>query len=457
MFLQPQPIVAAADWRESISPGDIVLFSFPVSETDPADITPKSRPCLVLETPSIAGTRFAMLAYGTSVRSRANRGYEIIVKQPASLLLAGLEKPTHFIGARRLIVGLDHAGFDLSKQHDNRKRGTGILNNQLYVGRYVWDRLSYSKHPKTGKRISKLKPEDTWTRTERAHLRLMGDALWESVKARQELIDDTRQTAMAEGKSGAGASQASRRRKYLLSGLLTCGNCGGNLTVAGKGARRRYYCANAKEKGAAVCEGMPGVKETDAAECILGGLRNGLMQDGAYADFRERYLSKLRDQEETSGEALRRHDVKIRDAETAHRNLLKAVESGTFSEALITRLNSVDADLKVLRAERDALVPDPIELPADLPALYRRYVDDLVGTLTSEEVAGPAADELHRLVKTVIVSWDEGQKLHSLELRGELIEILAKIKPADTASLVSNGCSLKLVAGVGFEPTTFRL
>ena len=45
-------------------------------------------------------------------------------------------------------------------------------------------------------------------------------------------------------------SQALRRRKYL-SGLLECGVCGGKMTVAGRGNRKRYYCANHKEKGAA--------------------------------------------------------------------------------------------------------------------------------------------------------------------------------------------------------------
>ena len=39
--------------------------------------------------------------------------------------------------------------------------------------------------------------------------------------------------------------------------------------MAGKGTRRRYYCANAKEKGEAVCTGMPGLSEADAAEAIL--------------------------------------------------------------------------------------------------------------------------------------------------------------------------------------------
>jgi len=38
--------------------------------------------------------------------------------------------------------------------HGNPKRGVGILNNQLYVGRLVWNRLRYLKDPDTGKRVS---------------------------------------------------------------------------------------------------------------------------------------------------------------------------------------------------------------------------------------------------------------------------------------------------------------
>ena len=46
---------------------------------------------------------------------------------------------------------------------------------------------------------------------------------------------------------------------------------------------------------------------------------------------------------------------------------------------------------------------------------------------------------------------------HWLDLRGKLLQMLQKAKPAELAGLVSCESSLKLVAGVGFEPTTFRL
>ena len=40
----------------------------------------------------------------------------------------------------------------------NAARGTGILNNELYLGRLVWNRLRYVKDPSTGKRVSRLNP-----------------------------------------------------------------------------------------------------------------------------------------------------------------------------------------------------------------------------------------------------------------------------------------------------------
>jgi hypothetical protein len=38
--------------------------------------------------------------------------------------------------------------------YGNATRGTGILNNELYVGRLLWNRLRYVKNPDTGKRVS---------------------------------------------------------------------------------------------------------------------------------------------------------------------------------------------------------------------------------------------------------------------------------------------------------------
>ncbi len=112
MFHQSHPNVLAADPAPSLQRGDVVLFRFPLNDKNAEPGTPKRRPCLVLNTLSSGDDRFVEIAYGTSADTRANRGYEVIVKHPTSREEAGLSKPTRFVGARRIIAHVNHSGFD---------------------------------------------------------------------------------------------------------------------------------------------------------------------------------------------------------------------------------------------------------------------------------------------------------------------------------------------------------
>jgi site-specific DNA recombinase len=70
----------------------------------------------------------------------------------------------------------------------NWKRGTGILNNELYVGMRVWNRQYFVNHPETGKRQARLNPEEEWTRNPVPELRILDEDLWTRVKDRQGSI-----------------------------------------------------------------------------------------------------------------------------------------------------------------------------------------------------------------------------------------------------------------------------
>ena len=61
-------------------------------------------------------------------------------------------------------------------------RGTGILNNALYVGRLEWNRCSYVKDPRTGKRVARPNPRQMWEVVDVPHLRIVADELWERVR-----------------------------------------------------------------------------------------------------------------------------------------------------------------------------------------------------------------------------------------------------------------------------------
>jgi site-specific DNA recombinase len=64
-------------------------------------------------------------------------------------------------------------------------RAAGLINNELYIGKLVWNRLRYVKDPATGKRVSRINPRDKWITTEVPELRIVDDALWRAAKARQ--------------------------------------------------------------------------------------------------------------------------------------------------------------------------------------------------------------------------------------------------------------------------------
>ena len=111
----PCPPCPSTPWHARLAPGDVVSFRFPVA--DPGrGARVKKRPCLVLEVRVVEGRRHALLAYGTSVRSRANRGREIRVRRPEGLAQAGLHRPTRFVGARSVTVPLDDPRFVVSAQ-----------------------------------------------------------------------------------------------------------------------------------------------------------------------------------------------------------------------------------------------------------------------------------------------------------------------------------------------------
>jgi hypothetical protein len=114
MYQSPQPFVPAFDWQNLVERGDVVLFRYPLADEYDAstDTRPKRRPCLVLDVFTKGETCFIELAYGTSAPTNANRGYEVRVGKQASCLAAGLDRPSRFVCARRIIVSVNHSGFD---------------------------------------------------------------------------------------------------------------------------------------------------------------------------------------------------------------------------------------------------------------------------------------------------------------------------------------------------------
>ena len=160
------------------------------------------------------------------------------------------------------------------------KRGTGLLNNKLYVGRLVWNRLRYVKNPDTGKRVSRINPPEEWIVTEVSELRIVDDTLWRAVKDRQgELTKRYATVIKAMRTINANRLNGTHRPRHLLSGLLECGVCGGPYAMRGQD---RYGCSNHVMNGS--CSNGRGIRRAVIEERVLAGLRERLMEPGAVAE-----------------------------------------------------------------------------------------------------------------------------------------------------------------------------
>ncbi|SFB10216.1 Site-specific DNA recombinase [Poseidonocella pacifica] len=347
------------------------------------------------------------------------------IKIASRLNEEGLPSPS--VGSKRKSSG----HWKQNTINGNRERGTGILNNELYVGRRIWNRLSYTKHHQTEKKRSRLNPESDWHIVEVPELRIVSQELWDAVKARQAAQTKRGLKMAATDRNKLSSGQALRRRKYLLSGLLHCGLCGGRMTVAGAGKYKTYYCADAKEKGPSVCIGFRGLRESVALPLVLSGLRDDLLKPEAYARFRDRVHHQLQAAQGAAEDTLRLHDARVRQLEMEQRNLIALAKQGLASDSIVAESRKIDATLARLAATRDEIVPPDIELPEDLPELYRDFVDNLATRLTEASIVSRAADELHELMDRIVVNWDDKAQGHSLTIEGNLLEMLRKSAPRE--------------------------
>src|SRR5687767_1447402 len=177
--------------------------------------------------------------------------------------------------------GPEGSPWNPSTIHGNPARGTGILNNELYIGRLVWNRLRYVKDPDTGKRVSRPNPRSEWLTTAVPQLRIVDDELWSQVKARQ--ADMRRVASNGDPKR---FNQA-RRPKYLFSGLTKCAECGGGYVMYW---RDRLACFGAWSRG--TCTNRLTISRQEVEERVLVALREKLMRRDLFEDFCPRVRSR---------------------------------------------------------------------------------------------------------------------------------------------------------------------
>ena len=290
-----------------------------------------------------------------------------------------------------------------------------ILSNRTYIGERVFNRTTTKKDPLTGKLVKRNNPEDEWCSYQDGSLRIIGDNLWKSVQARREDVAN-----QANNKAISNKLTGMRRSRYLLSGLLKCGECGSNYTVA---SQKRYGCSSFKNKTG--CTNGKTITRPVIENKVLDVFKEQLLTEdvlsGAITNYRKHYDECRTEWLEQNSQKEARIKVLTKRIE----ELLKLAEQGI-------QLETVGQRIKEYEDERFELKQSMVEIPelnlpdGDVLRDYRQMLDDLSENLDDELLRRKVMNIVRPMVsKITLHPTDDG-------LRGDLEGALHNIVDIDT-------------------------
>jgi site-specific DNA recombinase len=336
--------------------------------------------------------------------------------------------------------------WNASTINGTRDRCAGILQNELYAGRLVWNKVRMVKDPDTGKRLSRPNPKSDWKIADVPHLAIVSADFFEAAQKRRQERTRTHPSHQ-------------RRPRRMLSGLLRCGACRSGMATNGrdKSGRVRIRCSAAKESG--TCPDGKTFYLDTVENAVLGGLRAEMRAPKVIAEYVRTYLDERKRLAASSDAKRQRLEQQLGQLNREIDRLVDAIAKGHGDPAVLgPRATVLDTDRKRISEELQNEPPAP-KAVALHPAILKRYEEQLVQlekALGRGVNAGDAeaAEAIRDLVETVTVFRD------STRPGGVAVEIAGRLNALLSQEAYPNrvkGVWGKVVAGEGLEPPIPRI
>jgi hypothetical protein len=289
------------------------------------------------------------------------------------------------------------------------------LNNQLYIGRLVWNRQRFIKDPDTGKRQARMNPKSSWIVKDVPQLRIVDDDLWQAAKARQ---------SSAHHAMKAGIVHA-RRPKYLFSGLTKCETCGGGFILS---SRDRLVCYNAHDRG--TCTNRRTIMRQEVEARVLQAMQERFFEPGAFAAFCEGFEAQITARRREHLAQLAGARRELASVEREIKKIIQAIKDGVPGA-------SVKDEMRALEDRKTALTPALAEpsLPAlhpDMAAAFQRKATTLAAGLEHDEQRDAARQVLRGFLERIVIPPGDGL-LQVVGNLGAMLEAAQDRNPARRA------------------------
>lgn len=311
------------------------------------------------------------------------------------------------------------ARWNASTINSNAIGGNGILQNPLYAGRQVWNRVRMVKDPNIGRRVSRLNPAAEWVVTGVPDLAMVSPEVFEAAGKRKAA-------------HAIAAPWDRRRPRHLLSGLPRSGAGGAGMSTNCKDRsvciRIRIHCSAHSESGS--CPNPQTFYPDRIEAAVLSGLKAELRHPDVMAEYVRTYHDERRRLAADAIKGRGRIERRLAEIERALKRLVDAICDGSaVIQQLEPQFPALDKEQSELRAKL-AEVPEPPEVIGLHPATLKRYEGQLAQLQTALAKgirAGDteAAQAMRELIDTVTVSRDPSRKGGvEVEIAGRLTHLL---------------------------------
>ncbi len=319
----------------------------------------------------------------------------------------------------------------------HRARQLGVLHNPIYAGRYLYNRVTMKRDPESRKRVSRVNPSAEKIMVEMPELRIIDEETWQAV---QDLTEQRANGPMSQHK----------RPRHLLSGLITCGGCGGSVSIVGG---KRLGCIRHREAG--TCSIRKTINREVLEQRVLAGVVHELLSPEAISHLVQRYHAKAAEYEKHDRESVDALDKRIAAADRSISRLVAAIAEGAAD------FTEIREALAARKADRESLIRQREELSADRIVVmnphvvedYRRRVKSL--SIVLDQATGVEQAEVKQRLRDLI----EGVKVTPTNTDWD-IEVLSSLGSAVALATApqtprrGSGMSDRVVAKEGLEPPT---
>ena len=138
--------------------------------------------------------------------------------------------------------------------------------------------------------------------------------------------------------------------------------------------------------------------------------------------------------------------------------ILKGVDPSLFVDELQRLGTRRTVLIEALTAAERPVAAESLLRP-DLGRIYREKVTTLTSAYEDDALRAQAFERIRALIEAVVLTPKSGDL--TIELRGELASMLELSASTDiqnaSEAVATEALQIKVVAGTGFEPVTFRL